>query len=60
VIHSTDDLIEQLTGMQPRSNQASYRTLLQTIVLQAKAEGRLEAVRTMNASLTQALSGSLH
>jgi hypothetical protein len=60
VIHSTDDLIEQLTAMQDTSNQHAFRETLYSLVRLAKVEGRLEITREANDALHAYPAGSLH
>lgn len=56
----TDVLIEQLVSIQEPRNQQKFRDTLQSIVLMARAEGRLEAAQTAREYITAINTRSLH
>lgn len=56
----TDVLIDQLVSIQEPRNQQKFRDTLQSIVLMARAEGRLEATNTALAFQAALTTRSLH
>lgn len=56
----TDVLIEQLVSIQEERNQQKFRDTLTSIVLMARAEGRLEAMNTAVAFQAALATRSLH
>lgn len=56
----TDVLIEQLVSIQEPRNQQKFRDTLTSIVLMARAEGRLEAQQLAVAFQTAINTRSLH